>query len=504
MPPVEHALEHFRSITETLPFAASIHDLYVGFRELVNSRFLIRYAMWLNAFELAAISKWVYLNGHSRAPNPVDWAVVLNLYKILWKVTEEETAYPDDPAVIASFVLRFVYQQLTWNITRDKMQANFVRVRGIFASASPQATELRHRFEDAAGLAFDDFLKAAHVLYGLFLRNSVSIPGYQLTDAMGGAFRAETVARTLRVLSATRGGFRKYYESRAAAQHASGVVYEFNPLLRYPILLREDRYSCVYPELINYVVTRGLYFFIADLLGVSFNAAFADAFEFYVADLCNSAYGAPNVLTESSERALGWTGKTNDVSVLGEDFAILIECKNSGLFSISKRSADPVDLVADIQKNLASADKRKGLFQLHDKVESLRRGQLPASLMAKYACVQRFFPVLLIHDEIWFANRPETLKNLIDAELSVHGIHAFEYQIWHVEEFELLAKSVPKNELGKVLQEKFTDPRYRSLDLAAYLSGRFGLPDARIHLFCPLGDSKALRIIRKLADDGGS
>lgn len=192
------------------------------------------------------------------------------------------------------------------------------------------------------------------------------------------------------------------------------------------------------------------------------------------------------------------------MSVLGEDFAILIECKNSGLFSVSKRSADPVDLVADIRKNLANADKRKGLFQLHDKVENLRRAQLPASLMAKYASIQRFFPVLLIHDGIWFANRPETLKNLIDAELAAHGIHDFEYQIWHVEEFEFLTKSVPRIGLGKVLQEKFTDPRYRSLDLAAYLSGRFGLPDTRIHLFLPHGDSKALRIIRKLADDDGS
>ena len=130
MTPVEEALERFRTITDTLPFAASIHNLYGGFRELANSRFLIRNAMWLNAFELAAISKWVYLNGHSRAPNSVDWSGVLSLYKTLWKVTEEETAYPDDPAVNASFVLRLVYQQMTWNITQDKMQANFVRVPG--------------------------------------------------------------------------------------------------------------------------------------------------------------------------------------------------------------------------------------------------------------------------------------------------------------------------------------------------------------------------------------
>jgi hypothetical protein len=499
MTAVEDALEQLRTLTESLPFGASIHDLYGGFRELANSRFVIRRAMWLNPFELAAISKWVYLNAHSRAPKRVDWAAILNSYKYLWKATEEQANYPDDPAVIASFVLRFVYQQLTWNITQDKMQANFLRARGIFGSASQQATELRRRFESAAGLGFEDFLKAAHVLYGLFLRSS-SFSDYQLVEAMRSRFNGDAVAGTLRVLSCTRAGYRKYYESRAAAHSASGVVYEFNPLLRYPILLREDRYACVFPELINYVATRGLYFFIADLAGASFNAAFADAFESYVSTICGAAYGAENVLTEAQERALAWTGKTNDVSVIWEDAAILMECKNSGLFSVSKRSANPVDLAADIRKNLANAEKRKGLFQLHDKIESIRNGQMPPPLHAKYASVRKFYPVLLLHDEIWFANRPETMKNLIDAELSAHGVNGFEYQIWHIEELELLLKAVPKDQVGNVLHEKFTDPRYRSLDLTAYLSGRFGLPDLKIHLFLPHGDSKALKIIRKLAD----
>jgi hypothetical protein len=85
--------------------------------------------------------------------------------------------------LIASFVPRFVYQQLTWNITQDKMQANFLRTRGVFGGASQQATELRRRFENAAGLAFEDFLHGAHVLYGLFLRSS-SFGDYQLVEAM--------------------------------------------------------------------------------------------------------------------------------------------------------------------------------------------------------------------------------------------------------------------------------------------------------------------------------
>jgi hypothetical protein len=61
-------------------------------------------------------------------------------------------------------------------------------------------------------------------------------------------------------------------------------------------------------ELINYVATRGLYFFIADLAGPSFNAAFADAFETYVSTICGAAYGTENVLSEAQERALMQSG----------------------------------------------------------------------------------------------------------------------------------------------------------------------------------------------------
>jgi hypothetical protein len=65
---------------------------------------------------------------------------------------------------------------------------------------------------------------------------------------------------------------------------------------------------------------------------------------------------------------------------------------------------------------------------------------------------------------------------------------------------ELLLKTVPREQLPTVLEEKFNDPRYSSLDLTAYLSGRFGLPDLSISLFLPHGESKALTVLRKLAD----
>lgn len=343
-------------------------------------------------------------------------------------------------------------------------------------------------------------MKAAHILYGLLLKAGGSIQDFQLREAMLPRLSGSTVDGTLRILSATRGGLRNYYEQRLAASDALGFVYEINPLLRYPILYRDNRYWCVYPELINYAATRGLYFFITDFADTGLNGAFANAFEAYVADIVGAVYGRDNVLTEEAERSAGWIGKNNDVTAILHNVALLFECKNSGLFSVAKRSADPLEIANDIRKNLANAESRKGLFQLYDKIQALKVGSPPKALQDKYANVTSHYPVFLLHDEMWFANRAEAMKNLIDKELRIHGIASFSYQIWHVEELELLLKAVPREQIPAVLDEKFNDPRYSSLDLTVYLSGRFGLPDLSISPFLPHGESKALAILRKLAD----
>src|ERR1039458_3274184 len=274
------------------------------------------------------------------------------------------------------------------------------------------------------------------------------------------------------MLVATRSKFAKYYETYAS-QLPSGIPYELNPLLRYPIMLRDDQYWWVYPELINYASTRGLYFYIADKVGGPFNQAFSRAFEDYVYNLFLYSVNAENIVTENDERQAGWKGKTNDLTIFLGDAAILFECKNSCLFSISKRSATPIDLVADIKRNLVNAEEKVGLFQLHSKLEAIRNGKLPEVLKSRYASVKKFYPVILLHDEIWFANREETLKNLIDNELKRNGIDGFVYQIWHIEELEHLLKTIPRGELLRAIEGKFNSPECRSLDLLVYLSEKY-------------------------------
>ncbi len=159
-----------------------------------------------------------------------------------------------------------------------------------------------------------------------------------------------------------------------------------------------------------------------------------------------------------------------------------------------------MDLASDIRKNLANAEKRKGLFQLYDKIEAIRLGQVPEKVKALYANVKRFYPVVLLHDEIWYANQSEALKNLIDIELRKNGIVDFDYQIWHVEEFQTLVKLVSADRLLDVIAEKYADPHFRQWDLSTYLGQLYKLADLDLSLFVPSGESKPWGLLRRLAD----
>lgn len=499
MTEMQKARDNLLTKIEQIPFADGILALYNELQNLSLSNYLIiKDKPWLSAFELASIAKFVYIHGHSRKRcNEVDWPSILNAYKDLWRISDNQTLYPDIPEYIAAFVLRFVYQQLPASITPRKLFHNLKRTRRLFGGDSPGAIKLKGQFRIVSGLELNDFLDIAEELYATFTQVH-TVPDYRLFESLRMQFNADQITRTLGLLSATRKQFRRYHEE-FAAKEPTGTPYEVNSMLRFPILLREDQYWCVFPQFINYAATRGLYFYLSDRVN-SFAGTFSEAYEDYVRQLCVDYFGSDKVTTEEEEHNAGWSGKNNDVTLIDREIAILIECKNSGLFSLAKKTAGINELLADIRKNLANADKRKGLFQLYDKIAALRQNQLPEKIRKKYETVKLFYPVVLLHDEIWYANNPHALRNLIDAELKTSGITDFDYQIWHIEEFEIMLRVVPSDQFFNAVQEKFTDPQFRAWDLSTYLAEKYGQTDLNVHIMLPAGESRPFQILRSIAD----
>jgi hypothetical protein len=202
------------------------------------------------------------------------------------------------------------------------------------------------------------------------------------------------------------------------------------------------------------------------------------------------------VLTEDDERRLGWAGKTNDVTAILGDSAVLIECKLSGLYVNAKRTASPENIIEDVRKQIADAKDRRGLFQLHDKIHAIKTGLLPQKLFDKYKNVKHFFPVLLLFDDISNANAAEVLGNIIRDELRKNGVDAFEYQIWHLEELEWLTEQSGTDSLAWIA-EKFSS-KYQAMDLNSFVADKAHKEFLRPIMYLPEGNTRAIQILKGL------
>lgn len=498
------ALQAFKKEVKKHPFPQALEPLRRKWDELSQKGFLDREQPWLSAFQLANFTKFLIIYG-SDSPRRAqyDLARPFNRYKDFWSAVEQENKYPTEPDFLAAFIFRFIYQQLPYFLHRNRLSSIFEATRALYLSCPVQANAQTpwsvSDFEREAKVSLDAFLRVSEKICSVF-QNRMKADKAYLARCLHLEDR-RYLDSVLNLLAATRHSFKQAYEGWKADDFRD-VPYEFNPLLRFPIIVHGSQYWAPLPELVAYTATKGLYFYLIDTFGEPFQKWFGAMFSSYAANLFIKHLGRSLVLTESDERSLGWQGKTNDFTLIIGSKAFLFECKTSALFFDSKKTASIEAIAKDIRKNLANPKHRSGLFQLYDKVEAIKSKKLPQSLNVHYEIVREFFPVLLIHDRIEYANHPQTFRNLLDAELRAAGIEGFKYQLWHSEEIENLCDLIAPTSIGSALEEKFLDPFFEPWDLNTYLYEKTGRRFAHLRLFffVPKGETEALKIIRSLAD----
>lgn len=397
------AFQRFIKEIKKFPVSDTLPHVRDRFARLTEHGFFLPDEPWLNSAQLAAFAKFLLLLGCERSKYmSLDLARPLNRYKDFWSAAEKENPYPRDSEYLGAFIFRFVYQQLPFIIFPERIPKSFSRTRAIYVGPSERQLRICSEFEQLSGIPLDIFLGVAERLYSFFLAHPRADGG--LLETHLGAIEKGHLASTLSLLAADRSRFKEICGQTQAARVAERP-YEFNPLLRFPLIRQGPYLLCPYPELIVYAATRGLYFYLADECGTAFQDNFGHLFSHHAKELTAGRLGKSSMLTEQDERALGWDGKTNDFTVILQDKAVLFECKTSGLFFSSKRGASLEDIRTDLKKNLANPKHRSGLFQLHDKIEAIKSGKLPPALAGKYVPIKEFFPVLLLYDQIQFANK---------------------------------------------------------------------------------------------------
>ncbi len=370
-------IKHVRKV----PYERELDWIHEQTRILASSSFRDIEEPWREANQLAAVAKYLILEGRrNERLQSFDPSKPLNKFKDFWAASEAEFPESDDPQLLGLFVMRLTYNQLPFLVYPKRIPQMFSRAEALFSyepSAGKPGLNIREETERILGMQIPSFVAAAQWTYEFYLERPAEARSTLLKYCP--ADLAEFIALFLRVASATRDSFRDF-----AQQHAAPVfrdkAYEFNPLLRYPIVDIESKLRVPYPELIAYAATRGLYFLLSDKLGSNFSRAFGDSFEMYVREQSERKFGGAAVLTEEMERSLGWEQKNNDLTLIIGDTAILLECKTSALFSEAKQTASLDTVRRDITKNIVGHLGKKGLFQLFHKTAAIRNKQLPARL----------------------------------------------------------------------------------------------------------------------------
>jgi hypothetical protein len=483
------ALQRYRYSVGKMPCPGSFASIHMLFKELTGYHFQIPDKPWLNPYELAALANYTAMFGTDKRDHRPDFALdkPLNEFKKLWKLAEEGNAYSDNPAYIAAFILRIVYQQLPFVIHPRRIPSMFSRMSCLFSTSTMDAY-----VKGRLGSGGKDFFDAAEVLFQRFSKSSM----YEEKD-LAAVMGNDTLTRLLDILSSTKTQRLAFHRDKLEVNAPSEKPYELNSLLRYPLIKNCGQIYCPYPQLVGYAATRGLFFRFSEEDKEKFREPFVESVESYVKKTLKSALPNAEILTEKDERSLGWTGKTNDVTAIMGDRALLIECKLSGLYVESKRSASPERIVSDVRKQIADPKDRRGLFQLYDKSQAIQSGLLPAKLVEKYKGVKHIYPVLLLFDEIQMANKAEVMGNIIQDELQANGAGGFRYQIWHLEELDWLAE-LAKSAFMDWIVEKFAS-KNEAFDLSSFLATKTASSFLKLILYLPEGDTKAFQILRNLA-----
>jgi hypothetical protein len=504
MTPTTKAYRNYLREVRRTPVKDGFVYIHEHLRTLAANNYFNEAEPWEQADQLAASAKYLYLFGPIQSrKRRLTISNLFNRYKDFWGAAEKENPYFGDPELLAAFVLRFEYQQQPFRIYLDRVPRMFLRTRELYIECtgdlSREAMRPGNEFQRHCGISLESFLRIAEKLYSAY-KLRVNWGREDLVGLLGSS-DSPLLAPFLQVMSADGERFSSLYK-QTKADNLIDTPYDFNPLLRYPIVLYEGQLCAPFPELIAYAATRGLFFYLSDILGDSFSRVFGDIFAIYAARLVTSKLGVTAILTEKDERSLGWTGKTNDFTLMMGDLAVLFECKTSALFLSAKKHASLQEVRDDLKKNLVNPKGKKGLFQLYKKTEAIKSRSLPEKLNQKYRDVKRIYPVILLYDQIQFANKPEALRNILDAELRSSGITDFQYQVWHVEELENLLELIPAKDLARVITKKFEDEKAIPWDLNTLIyeetlkKYRYLCP----FMFIPKGDGPALRMMETLRD----
>ena len=306
------------------------------------------------------------------------------------------------------------------------------------------AFDFENKFVASTGLQLSDFISIGFSSWSFFssagntgiTRNyyeKARLQGLNIPDDEG-------ISLMLDCISADSIKFRKKYE-QMKQQDRSLRMYDFNPLLSYPILrpwkhscgksMSEDRIIAPLPNLIPYRISTGIYYEMFNQYREEFSRFFGHLFEIYVGRLlskcvCNLAIFSEKDIRKTYPESLG---KVPDFTIIDGSTALILESKATR-FSLKALGTGADAAIKDSLKQVL-----KGLKQLYDFHVALRK---KTKGLAAFDHCTSIKAVLITYETLYLVNTGLFKLYLDDLLLERFKISNFEWHILSVKELEVL------------------------------------------------------------------
>ena len=217
-------------------------------------------------------------------------------------------------------------------------------------------------------------------------------------------------------------------------------MYDFNPLLMYPIIRpwrkkgevpkRQDRMISPLPNLVAYRTTTGIFYQMFNEYKEDFSRYFGHLFQTYVGEVLKESVTSNSIFSENEIRKTypKSSGKVPDWVIIEGNKAMLIECKATRF----SRAALTTAFESDVNDSLKQVIK--GFGQLHNFREACI-AQTPG-LEFLHKC-NEFYPIIVTYEPLYLINSA-SFRRYIDSLLDAKDIRNLPWLVLEVKQVEAL------------------------------------------------------------------
>lgn len=312
--------------------------------------------------------KWIIIDGgiNQKGAKKLDNKKLMDLLQMV-HVLANKARLPNQFEHYRLFMRAISYQQFIYQW--DFSISHLSRQSLLFADL-PENHIIQAKFKELTGLSISTFLELSLVTLCRFLsKNNWSLPISWYRNVQS-KYSEEEVRNFLKTLSVPALELEDRLKSKDGGSRRSSEYYEQTPFMEFPLIMRDNEFVCVYPNILYRSIEHFIYDRLRQWDSSKFMDKFGKIFEKYVDN--SLAYSQSIYVTESDiKNKLGRSGSQIDFIVSDGMANVFIDAKGVEIANLGK-----VSHISDVVKDKVENSIIKAIEQAHDVLNKLSQANL--------------------------------------------------------------------------------------------------------------------------------